>query len=173
MSIKITKKTISIIGYILCAIILTMCFAMSYNFANIGDGFSELAKIFKELCLDYNSPIVLLESVFYFYIFKTMSFKNKIINKMSMCMIGIYLIHENIYVRENIYSYLGITKIKYFDYKHILLIFIVAICLFIIGFIIEMIRLIIFKFIYKRKISIKFRIAYQNYFKRLGLNMPW
>ena len=170
---KTAIKTISIGGYILCAVILTMCFVMSKNLTDIGSISSEIAKIFIELYFSYSSPIVIIESVFYFYIFKMMSFSNKFINKISICTIGIYLVHENIYVRENLYNYLGITKIGQFSYKHVLLLFGLALSLFVISLIVEKLRLIIFTFIYKRKISTKLRNSYQNYFKKLGLNMPW
>lgn len=86
---KTALRTISIFGYILCAVLLTMCFSMSRNLANIDSVFSEISSIFSELCLSYSSPIIILETIFYFYIFKTISFKSKIINKISVGMIGI------------------------------------------------------------------------------------
>lgn len=170
---KTALRTISIIGYILCAILLVMCFSISTNLNGLSSIMTEIAKIFDGLCFSYSSPLIIIETIFYFYIFKTISLKNKFINKIAKYTIGIYLIHENIYVRDNLYNYLGILKIKNIYIKQILLMIGVSIVLFIISMFIEIVRTTIFKFIYTRKLSKKIRESYQKYFKNLGINMPW
>lgn len=51
----------------------------------------------------YSSPLVIIQSISYFFIFKSFDFVNVKINKVSKYMICIYLIHDNILVRRNLY----------------------------------------------------------------------
>ena len=147
---KTALRTISIIGYILCAILLVMCFSISTSLNGLDSIMTEIAKIFDGLCFSYSSPLIIIETIFYFYIFKTLSLKNKFINKISKYTIGIYLIHENIYVRDNLYRYLGILKIKNIYIKQLLLMVGISVVLFIISALIEMVRTKIFEFIQEK-----------------------
>ena len=170
---KTKMFTISLIGYLICAVIGLMSFTMNINLSNYGIGMNEISKIFGSLFSNYGSPIIILQTIFFFYMFKSISLKSKLINHIAKCTIGIYLVHENLFVRNNLYSYLGIPELQITTLIPLLKILALAVGLFIIGLIVESIRLIIFKFIYNRKISKKFRVKYRDYFEKLGFNINW
>lgn len=120
----------------------------------------------------YANPLVVLATVSYFIYFSKLNIKSKFINRISACTLGIYLIHDNGYVRKFIYKFLGFNKSVY-GLKSLGMILGSAIIIFICSLIIELIRQLIFKFIYDRKISGKFRKKCRNYFESLGWNINW
>ena len=146
---------------------------MSISMGNFGTGMKELSKIFEMIYSSYSSPLIILETIFYFFIFKSITLKSKIINYIAKCTMGVYLVHENIFVRSNLYDYLGVTKLKITSITPFFKMFAIVFCLFITGLIIESIRLVVVKFIYNRKVSTKFREKYRDYFKKLGFNINW
>lgn len=55
--------------------------------------------------MSYNSPLVILGAVFFFYCFKKLKLKSRIINKIAPLTFGVYLIHEtpdNRFILKNI-----------------------------------------------------------------------
>ncbi len=166
-------KTIAIFGYLFCALFGFMSYSLSVNISELGSIMKEISKTFEMIYSSYNSPIIILQTVFYFYIFKTIRLKSRIINYISKCTMGIYLIHENIYVRDNLYNYLHLTNCKDGFFSTMGTILIITVCLFLIGLIIESIRQLIFKFFYNRKSSQHIRRKYQTYFKNLGFDINW
>jgi hypothetical protein len=112
----------------------------------------------------YSNPIIIIQTISFFLIFTTFNFKSKIINKISKTTLGVYLIHDNDFVRVRIYRILKINNGPITSYSFILYILIISIFIFTVCSIIEMIRQLIFKFIYNRKISTKIR---NNYYKWL------
>lgn len=88
----------------------------------------------------YSNPITIIQTIAYFEIFNSLNFKNKIINFVSGNVLGIYLFHENIYVRENIYKILKVDTGIYISYKKIFYFIFAVLIIFVIGFIIEYIR---------------------------------
>ena len=58
----------------------------------------------------YSSPLVIIQSCIYCLIFETFDFKSKIINLSAKLTLGIYLVHENIFVREKLYDFLRISS---------------------------------------------------------------
>ena len=120
----------------------------------------------------YANPLVVLATVSYFIYFSKLNIKGKFINRISACTLGIYLIHDNGYVRKFIYKFLGFNKNVY-GIKSLGMILISAIIIFVCSLIIELIRQLIFKFIYNRKISYKFRNKCHKYFESLGWNVNW
>ena len=66
-----------------------------------------------------------------FLYFETLSLKNSIINKVSATTMGIYLIHDNMYIRTWIYKFLKIDIGSYIiSKKYLIYLFIVAIIIF-------------------------------------------
>lgn len=170
---RTAKRTIWFITLIICALVGTMCFSVSQQLLGLGSVATECGKILDYLFSSYSSPIVLLQTICYFQLFATFTFKNKFINKVATCTIGVYLIHENIHVRENLYNFLKLTGITEVRLQEVAKLFIIAIIIYIICTIIEMIRQLIFKFIYNTKLSQKNRKIYQEYVKKLGINISW
>lgn len=110
----------------------------------------------------YNSPIVIIQSLSIFLLFGKLKIKNKFINKLSSVTLGIYLIHENDYIKYNLYRWIGIyTGNVIYGNKIIIEVLLWIIIIFIGCAIIEACRKLLFfiisniKFI--KKISEKFQ----------------
>lgn len=167
------KRTVWFLTMIVCAVIGTMCCCVSQQIIDLGSVSQEIGHILDYLFSSYSSPFVLLQTLCYFMLFASFTFKNKIINAIAGCTIGVYLIHENKYIRENFYDFIGITNITNIDLKAIAILFAIVIGMFVVCTIIEFIRKNIFKFVYNSKLAIKNREKYQAYFEKLGLNINW
>ena len=157
----------------ICSISIMFCCIVAQKISSFGPITSYLGQVLEMNYLNYTSPLILIESIAYFLFFETLTIKNKFINKISKYMFGIYLIHENPFVYDNLYNYLGLTSINNVTIKTILMIIILSIIIFIVCLIIEIIRQLIFKFIYNRKISKRFRDHFKDYFKAIGLDINW
>lgn len=170
---KSTKQLFYLFGFFFCVLLSLFCWITYNYFGNLGAITSEIGSIFGWAHISYASPIIILQSLCYFLFFGTISFKNQIINKISSCMLGIYLISENYYVRGILYEKIGITSIEVITAKTVLLVFLISIIIFVVSLIIEMLRKVLFKQIYNSKIAKKNRVWYQDYTKKLGLNINW
>lgn len=101
--------------------------------------------------VNYNSIPILISSILLFLYFRNMKINNEIISKITLTlsplMLGVYLIHDNMYIREILWKKLNLSLIdntNSYLYKWIisfLLIFIFCICL-------EYCRKIVFKYTY-------------------------
>ncbi len=118
----------------------------------------------------YNNPFVIIQSISFFYLFKKLTFTNKIINKISSLTIGIYLIHDNQYIRMYIYKWLKIDNGYIYSYKFIIYTIIIAILIFIASALIELIRQFIFKLLSQLKISKKISQKYYEWFNKIYIN---
>lgn len=167
------RRTVFIFIFFFCAVLSLFCNIVSRNIGTFGTLAQYLSQILNTFYTNFGSPIIIIQAVAYFLFFSTLSFDSKIINFISKYTLGIYLIHENIYVRENLYRWIGFKGIKDISLKVVIMMFIVGVIIFIIGFILEFIRQALFKFIYNRKLSAKIRKSYRSYFKNLGLNINW
>lgn len=167
------KRLIYIILFLFCAIFSTFCW-LGYDYlGQFGSVAREISSILGYIHISFASPLVILQSIFYFLIFSTFSFKSRKVNFIAKYTLGIYLIHENIYIRTYLYEWLGFNNIESVTIKTLLFVGIISIAIFIISLIIEMIRQKIFKLIYNSKPARANRKWYQNYFKKLGLNIRW
>ena len=162
-----------IIMFFSLALISVLFFNMSKQIGRETEIMEHFSSIFFNFHNSFGSPLIIIQSIFYFLFFTTFKFKSRIINGLSGTVFGIYLIHENIYVRDNLYKLLPFFNTRHFGKEQLLMIFLVAILIFITCTIIEAIRKLIFKFIYKRKISKKIRNGIKKYFENLGLNINW
>lgn len=124
---------------------------------------------FIDSSLAYSNPIVIIQTLAYFFYFSTLDFKSKFINKVSSLSLGVYLIHDNQLLKSKfgLYKFLGIGTKPIYSFSYIFYIFIVMAGIFVGGLLIEWIRQIIFKFIYNRKISKKIRDKYYNWLNNL------
>lgn len=112
---------------------------------NIGGIFGLIGKKVLVTKLVYSHPIIILQAIIYFEFFKTLNIKNNFINLISQFTFGIYLFHDNFFIRTNIYKYLKIDNGTFNTHTIIIKIIIVSILLYIVGLIIEWIRNLIFK----------------------------
>ncbi len=81
--IKDIKKAIPLH---ICIFLLTFIIVMACKIS--GNGYLVW------LVIAYNCPLIILGAIFFFYSFKKIKLKNKIINKIAPLTFGIYLIHE-------------------------------------------------------------------------------
>lgn len=105
-----------------------------------------------------------MQTICYFLYFETLSLKNSIINKVSATTMGIYLIHDNMYIRTWIYKFLKIDIGSYIiSKKYLIYLFIVAIIIFCCCSIIEAIRNKVASFLNNRKIVKKIQDKFYYY----------
>lgn len=167
------KKYIFLIIYVILALIV-MAFRMtSLNIVSYGNMCATIADIFNTLTISFLSPLVIIESISYFLFFKNMTFNSKVINFIGGTTFGIYLLHENVYIRENIYTWLHLSEHANGGIKLIGMIMVLGIIIFIVCMIIEIIRKAIFKFFYKRKFALKLRNRIKDFIKSLGLDINY
>ena len=92
--------------------------------------------------LDYCNPIVVIQTIATFMLFKTFNIKSLFINNLARTTFGIYLIHENEFVRSNLYKLLNIDRgIIETSYFNIIKIFYYSIIIFFACAIIDRIRI--------------------------------
>lgn len=166
------KKLFFIIMFFILALFNYSMHITSIQFLYHENFLAYIGKIIYISFNQYDNPIVLFQSICYFFIFYYMSFSNKIINNISKTVFGIYLIHENLFLRSNMYSLFNFPEFSV-SKKVFIHIFIAALIIFILGFIIDYIRQILFNFISKLKMSKWWRSKYRRYLKSLGLNIKW
>ena len=99
----------------------------------------EIGALFNISIFNYSSPIIIIQSIAYFLFFETLNIKNKIINSISSLTFGIYLFHENLYLKTIMNEKLNV-KVFFYSKKLIPYLIIVSIIIFIVGAIIEAIR---------------------------------
>ena len=119
------------------------------------------------MTIQNSNPIVLVQTVSFFLFFQTLDIHSKMINNLAKLTLGIYLIHDNTFLRHLIYVWLRIDNGPVSNYSFILYIFVIAFMIYVVCSIIEWSRQKIFKFIYNRKISVKIRKKYYNWFNNL------
>lgn len=115
----------------------------------------------------YNNPFVIIQSICYFYIFKNISISSKLINKLGSLVMGIYLIHDNHFLRMYLYKWLKIDNGMIYSYKFIIYAFLVSIFIYIVSTMIEYIRQYMFKKINSLKISLRIKQHYYNWFNNI------
>jgi surface polysaccharide O-acyltransferase-like enzyme len=156
--------------------IFKLCITLSgekiANYGTIASYFGNL--MIGNIWIDFDTPLIVFESIAYFIFFNNLDISSKLINRLSKYMIGVYLIHDNYYIRETIYFRLfKFLKITIYSKSIFLKIFIVAIIIFLVCMFIEALRQLLFKFIYNMKWAKKFRDWYQNRIEMLGITINW
>lgn len=150
-----------------CVVVNYLIFNTSTSLLNTNSIINEIANNFISMTIMYSNPIVIIQAIAFFLLFETFDFKSKIINNISKLTLGIYMIHDNSYLRTIIYGVTDISNNVISSYRFIFYVIIVAFLLFIICGFIEFIRQKVFKFIYDRKISLKIRDRYYNWIHSL------
>ena len=151
------------------ALILIFIFSFSiryiaYYYAdsifNISPIYTDLSVNIKSSMDYYSSPLLLLQSISYFALFTSFTFKSRIINKISPLVLGVYLIHSNSYLRGFLFKWIKIDNGPVHSSLFLINIIIATIIIFVVCLLIEYLRQLLFKFIYDRKISKKIRDKY-------------
>ncbi len=137
-----------------------------------------IGNMFQNATYAYDNPLVILQSVCFFLFFYSLDMKpSKIINRLGGLTLGVYLIHENPFLKPIMLSYLKLDaaneSLKYVDSSIIFKCLFYAFVILVICFIIEFIRQLIFKWIYNRKISNWWRKKYRSFIASLGISINW
>lgn len=88
----------------------------------------------------YHNPLIMLSAIMLFYTFQNIKFQNRYINLISGAIFGVYLIHENEFVRKSIYQFISQVQTNYSTLKLILVLIITILTVFIVSTIIELAR---------------------------------
>lgn len=161
-------RKISLKGYRLILLFIFF-FCASYNFFlygfavnhlyNNGQVFNYISNVILLSQGSYASPLVIVQSICYFEFFRTLCIKSKIINFISSCVFGIYLFHENTYLRIHLYKLLKIDNGIFYGRRIFVDVIIALIIIFVTGIIIELIRKLIAKIIVKTSLYKKMRVV--------------
>ena len=152
-----------------CLIVNYFSYYFFSSILNFNSVTKEFASYFVNSSTTYSNPLVVFQSIAYFSFFGTLVFKNKFINKCASLTLGVYLIHDNDFVRRYLYRILKISGVTIKSYKFVFYMVIVAIVIYITCSVIEYIRQILFKFIYDLSISKKIRDRYYKFINGLYL----
>lgn len=173
---KNSYKLILITIFILCAIINFLL--NNFAFSSIVDGslLKDISTKIGSNFLSYSSPFVIIQTITYFELFNNMKLaNNKFINFLSLNTFGVYLIHDNNYVRAFLYKYLkidnGLNTIA--GYQSIIKLFLFTIGIFVACAIIESARRLIEKVIMKIPFIKKKILKIKNYFNNFKINLVW
>ena len=146
-SIRDFNLRISIMGYLLATIGIFISVLIVWRV---------LGSNFAWRLFGYNNPVVIVSSIFFFYIFKNIRInRSEIINTIAMYCIGIYLIHEHFMVRAFLSEKLIFLNDLNNPVKFIFILLICVLIIFIVAFIIEIGRSLLFQPLSKKIIEIE------------------
>lgn len=173
------KKSMSMV---ILTVVFLLCFLMNlgmYYFAlgiqSFGFLGGYISRIITSMTLSYDNPLVILGALCFFLFFGFVDIGyNKWINRIAKATLGVYLIHENAYIKNFLYAMFGFGGgASVTSYWIILEVIGSSITLFIICVIIEWLRQLLFYGIYHLKISIRFRKWYRSKLSNLGFSINW
>ena len=159
------KQILFIFIFISCVIFNYVFYKFSFTIYGINSVLDTLSSSMQIYSSSYNNIFIIIQSISYFLIFKNISFKNKFINNIASLVMGVYLISDNNYMRIYIYKWLNIDVSNIYSFGFIGYIFLITFLIFCVCLFIEFVRQLIFKFLYKLKISKKVRNKYYNFLK--------
>lgn len=169
---SLNAKRLILFGlYSSLAVILGFIY-IATSFNSYGKVVDVVFNIISSSIMAYNNPFIMIESVLFFLFFSLLNIKSKFINIVSSTTLGVYLIHDNKFLRTILFEGLGFTQDIY-SVSILLKVFACTFLIFIGCSLIEFIRQKIFKFIYNRKISQKFRKSYRSFIDSLGVKINW
>lgn len=167
---KFSKEKLQIvlmIAMILCVILNYGIYKTSESLLTANSISYEYGSDLMFMTKAYCNPIVILQSICYFSLFGTFNLKNKFINKMSALTFGVYLIHENNFVRLHLYKWLKIDNGIITSYKFVIYALIISLAIYIGASIIELIRQAIGNIIKKSSIYNKVKDSYYKWYYNL------
>lgn len=165
------KRLIYIITYLFCAIFNLGFFYLAKSMMNMNSsaliGLGEMINN-QFVGYTYNQPIVIIQTIAVFLLFGTFNIKNKVVNYIASCTMGIYLIHEANYMRLNEYNWLHIADSNLSTGKGLLLrVLVGALIIFFGCIIIESIRKLLFNILDKVKWIRNIKEKFINLINRL------
>ena len=172
------RKIVFLGGYFFLGLVNALLNYASFHFLNLGTIMNAIGNMLQNATYTYDNPLVILQSVCFFLFFYSLDMKpSKIINRLGGLTLGVYLIHENRFLKPIMLSYLKLDtaneSLKYVGSSIIFKCLFYTLAILVICFIIEFIRQVIFKFIYNRKVSNWWRKKYRGFIASLGISINW
>lgn len=99
---------LSLLLFVCCVLVLKLD---RLNFIWVALGYTKFSVVFK--LFYYNNPILILSSILLFFTFKNLKIQSSVINVVSSSVFGIYLIHDHIFVRDEISQFVRQLKVEY------------------------------------------------------------
>lgn len=166
-----TKSKVQLILFFICigCVIANYCFNTTLDvYMNTNRITNHLFQNMLGMKMAYSNPFVIVQSLAYFLLFATFSFKSSWISKISACTLGVYLLHDHTLMRYSLYVKLGVGTAPIYSLSFFFYMLAVSVLIFVVGIIIEYFRQCLFKFVYNRKISIKIRKRYYRWVHSLS-----
>ena len=144
------KIMIFFLTFIFCGVFNFLLYEFSKNIININN--NDLIVYMSDSIIvnmyNYQNPILIIQSLSFFLIFENIKIKNKFINLIASNIFAVYLITENPYIKEWMYSFLGYDAI--FSSPNIIIKTIIySVTVFVICIVIELLRKLLFRIISK------------------------
>lgn len=154
--------------FFVCLISNYVLYSYADSISWINSGFKTISNYIRWTSLNYSCPFVIIQSIAYFLYFGTLDFKSKFINKIASLTFGIYLIHDNNFMRRNIYIWLKIDNGPIYSYNFIIYMLIIAIVIFVACMLIEFIRQTCCRKIQNIKFIQIIKDKYYNYIRNIS-----
>jgi len=153
--------------FLICVFLNYTLYKYSDSLLNVNTITEDIGRNIHRTGLLYSNPYVIIQSVAFFLYIGAHTINSSIINKLASLSFGIYLIHDNNFMRDLLYKWLKIDNGNIYSYKFFVYVLTVSIIIFIVCAIIEFLRQLLFKFIYNLKLSKKIREKYYNYISQI------
>lgn len=153
LNMTLIRKRLLLIFIIFTSTLLNYC---SYKFLSRYMGINPILDLFNNSIIGmntaYNNGFIMISSVCYFLLFGTFKFSNKIVDNVSKLVFGVYLIHDNTYVRAVLYTNVFRLNELFINSRiYILYVLWVALVIFVVCLAIDFIRSKLFNLIGKIK----------------------
>ena len=166
-------RLLLIMSFVSLALINYLINHVALEMNGMSNIFSEFSSRVGASYFDYATPFVMIGTILYFEFFKTLDFNNKFINKVATYTFGVYLIHDNELVRNNIYKFIGIDSNIPFGYSIFIKILLTLVLIYIICTIIDFIRECLFKLILKISLITKIKNCFKNFVSSFNFKINW
>ena len=172
--LSITNYRLLLIGvFILCFMGNYFVYKFGLDIKGTGNVLNNISsRILASPPTKYSNPFIVIQTIAYFEIFKSFSFKNRFINYISSCTFAVYLIHDHAVIRANIYKLFDIDR-AFNNYSFILKLFECMIIIFIIGIIIESLRKLIIFIYHKIPFSKSISNLNKNFIKSINKSIEY
>lgn len=111
------KKVLYIEIFLICLLTNYLLYRLGNYLIITNSPIAFIGKRIVNTFMAYDNPLVIIGSIAYFQLFGLFNIKSKIINKLALPVLEIYMIHETPKFRPILYKTLGLTTNTYYTYK--------------------------------------------------------
>ena len=159
---NIKFKRLKLIGIFILSLIINYSIFKIVSWLKVETNnflFNTLYEIIYKHKFDYSNIFMIIQSISIFLLFSTFNIRNKLISFISSSTLAVYIIHENPFMRKNIYDFFGFNSTyKYYFHPRIFLdIIILVLLIFFISVLIDKVLDYTIKFIKEKRVDMKKR----------------